>query len=165
MDVQPQRCRVCGHLDVFPTSRCSSCSYLRSPLSLFGMIEADMPPGRREEKPTRSGRAPQKNAEGDEQASGKGADDKVLLDAAFKSVERLFERVRAEGEGFSDTERAELYESLLLSLLKVEREHLREALLKQEGERSRRLQMRQISLIWVSGWLLGILFYFALSVI
>jgi hypothetical protein len=86
-----------------------------------------------------------------------------MLDAAFKSVERLFERVRAEGDGFSDIERADLYESLLLSLLKVEREHLRKALLLQEGERSKRRQMRLLSLIWVSGWLVGILFYFALS--
>jgi len=160
MDVQPQRCRVCGHLDVFPTSRCSSCSYLRSPLSLFGMIEADMPPSRREERSPRSGRAPQGATQPSEQ---KATEDQAMLDAAFKSVERLFERVRAEGDGFSDIERADLYESLLLSLLKVEREHLRKALLLQEGERSKRRQMRLLSLIWVSGWLVGILFYFALS--
>lgn len=166
MDVQPQRCRVCGHLDVFPTSRCSSCSYLRSPLSLFGMIEADMPPSKRDDAPSKArrgkGGAPRSLSSADS-SSLEGEDDRALLDAAFKSVERLFERVRAEGGSLSDAERADLYESLLLSLLKVEREHLRRALLQQEGERVKRLQMRQISFIWVSGWLLGILFYFALS--
>lgn len=159
MDVQPQRCRVCGHLDVFPTSRCSSCSYLRSPLNLFGLIEADMPPARA----TEAKKAPPRLMSSAESKTIEQDDDRALLDAAFKSVERLFERVRAEGGELSDAERAQLYESLLLSLLKVEREHLRRALLKQESERARHLRMKQISLIWILGWLVGILFYFALS--
>ena len=125
-----------------------------------------------------SGKGATSGAEQRERGEGKGApralrsgdssksddeDDKALLDAAFRSVERLFERVRSEGGTLSDAERADLYESLLLSLLKVEREHLRRALVVEEKERVRRLQMRQISIIWVLGWLMGILFYFALS--
>ena len=122
MDVQPQRCRVCGHLDVFPTSRCSSCGYLRSPLSLFGMIEADMPPGKKESKNKDKRRRRKNGAEprslsSDDSSRSEDDDDKALLDAAFKSVERLFERVRSEGGSLSDAERADLYESLLLSLM------------------------------------------------
>ena len=159
MELQAQRCRVCGHLDVFPAARCSSCSYLRSPLGLFGEIEADTPPGL---SPEAEG-APPRDLSSADSSRLEGEDDRAILDAAFLSVGRLFERVRSEGGTLSDAERAELYESLLLSLLKVEREHLRRALLKEEQSRAKRAHMKQLSLIWVSGWLIGIIFYFALS--
>ena len=60
-------------------------------------------------------------------------------------------------------DRAELYESLLTSLLKVEREHLRRALLEQLNEEQRRRHMRHLTFTWVLGWLTGIAFYFALE--
>ena len=129
---------------------------------MFGFIEADSVSGKDD-------RTKKTADQLDKASDSKNAeiitkeDDKTLLDAAFRSVERLFERVRAEGGTLSDAERANLYESLLLSLLKVEREHLRRALLQEERERQRHLQMRQVSLIWVFGWLMGILFYFALQ--
>lgn len=174
-----QRCVVCGQLDVFPELRCSHCGFLRASLDLCPEVEADLPAAYRAPRPPRltpppvppapptPPAPPVSAAASPAPTPTTGADerrdlDRLLLDAALQRVGALAARVRAS-ERLSAEDRAELYESLLTSLLKIERQGLREGAIALEREGARQRHLRQMALIGVSGWLLGILFYFALQ--
>ncbi len=162
-----QRCVVCGHLDVFPKLHCTHCGFLLASLDLCDEVEADLPAAYR--APRLKGPPPLPAALGaplgaqqpKEQSPSREAE-RRLLEAALERVGALAARVR-DSEALSVEERAGLYESLLISLLKIERQGLREGALALEREAARQRHLRHMALIGVGGWLLGVLFYFALQ--
>ncbi|MBM4290681.1 MAG: hypothetical protein FJ138_03970 [Deltaproteobacteria bacterium] len=89
-------------------------------------------------------------------ASDRRAAEQELLNAALARVATLAARVRAS-ERLSADDRADLYESLLLSLLKIERQGLREGALALERAALRRGHRRALALVGVGGGLLGAL--------
>lgn len=178
MGAGQQRCAVCGQLDVFPELRCTHCGFLRASLALFPRVEADLPaayrgrpapppppsPGPR--APAAPGPAGALGASGAPAAQGgagrggaasdRRAAEQELLNAALARVATLAARVRAS-ERLSADDRADLYESLLLSLLKIERQGLREGALALERAALRRGHRRALALVGVGGGLLGAL--------
>ena len=167
-----QRCVVCGHLDVFPKLHCTHCGFLLSSLDLCDEVEADLPAAYRAPRlkgppplPATLGAplgAPLGGAQQPKEQSPSREAERQLLEAALERVGALAARVR-DSQKLSAEDRAELYESLLISLLKIERQGLREGALALEREAARQRHLRHMALIGVGGWLLGVLFYFALQ--
>ena len=90
-----------------------------------------------------------------------------VLSLALNRLQQLFVRAQEEGHLLSDGERADLYEALLKSLLKIERTEIKRAaikqIFKQEREERQRSHMIHLSLIWFLGICTGFALYFGLE--
>jgi hypothetical protein len=97
------------------------------------------------------------------------SEDQQLLDVAFSRLQDLVSRAQKEGRSLDDADRAKLYENLLISLLKIEREKARKAafldIFQEEREEKKRNHMLHLSIIWFLGICTGFALYFALEAV
>ena len=145
------RCKACGHVESPQHVRCTECSYLRLPTLINQSVDAESPSVRKDD------------IEPDESCAVK-VDDDALLHIALQQIELLFDRVRSDRRLFTDLERGELYEHLLTSLLKAEREKIRRHLVRYERERLHAGSRLKLSILWLSGFMVGLLFVYLLHV-
>ena len=145
-------CIACNHYEVFNPLRCSACQCFKS-ITLTGedlpVIKAPISRSR--------------HSEGQEASP----EDQKLLDLAFKRIHELFSRAQKEGRTLTESDRVTLYENLLISLLKVEREEVRKAafleVFKEDRQEKRQSHMLHLSIIWFLGICTGFALYFALE--
>ena len=95
------------------------------------------------------------------------SEDQQLLDVAFRRLQELVNRAQKEGRHLDDADRASLYENLLISLLKIEREKARKAafldIFQEDRDEKKRNHMLHLSIIWFLGICTGFALYFALE--
>ena len=147
--VEPWRCRRCDHLEDQSAVRCGSCCSLNVRVSPARTLDVTSVRSSKRSAPKRS--------------------DDELLEVAIDRLQSLFTRAQHDGEMLSDADRAQLYEALLSSLLKVERTSIKRAMLRelltQEREALRRKYMRHLSVIWFLGICTGLALYFGLEAV
>ena len=144
-------CVACEHYEIFSKIRCGSCLRFRALFQVQENLVVKVPKSQQQitkkEEP--------------------GIDEQELLDLAFKRLQSLFQRAQKEGRTFSGDDRAQLYETLLLSFLKIEREEVRKYylhhILQEEREERKRSHMIHLSIIWFLGICTGFALYFALE--
>ena len=143
-------CVACGHYETSETIRCSSCDRFR------GLGVADEP---------LIAIAPMSGEESE--SNQKSPEDQRLLGVAFDRLQELFKRAQAEGRTLNEADRAKLYETLLISFLKIEREEVRRVAFREsfqeDREERKRSHMIHLSIIWFLGICTGFALYFALD--
>ena len=178
------QCLLCDHLESQSSIRCSQCSYWR--VGSWGVEALDINPVSGGEG-IDSSLGMSGNAADDESGdtlsgevsgeSGKSAEhtrEDNLLNHAFARLQRLFIRAQKEGRTLGDAERAEVYEALLQSLLKIERAEIKRATIKhafqqereelqRERDERKRAHMIHLSLIWFLGICVGFVLYAGLQ--
>jgi hypothetical protein len=102
-------------------------------------------------------------------SSSSDRDPEDALTLALARLQQLFVRSQEEGRELSAEDQAEVYETLLRSLLKIERSEMRRTLIKkifqQEREERQRTHMIHLSLIWFLGICMGFFLYLGLELV
>ena len=141
-------CVACGHYETFEFVRCGGCKRFRILTLSDTPILAKSPIMIPEEVST-------------------SPEDQRLLNVAFERLQELFLKAQVEGRTLDEADRAKLYETLLISFLKIEREEVRRVAFRdvfQEGrEEKKRSHMIHLSIIWFLGICTGFALYFALD--
>jgi hypothetical protein len=132
-------CLNCDHLNAGELSKCEKCDYF-----LFTPTESI------------EAFAPRKQTDA---PSGAKTDlkDQEYLNMAFQQILLLFERAQREHFKMTDQERANVYESLLTSFLKMEREKIRRDVILWEKNNIKVTHQRLLLSLWGIGMLSGIL--------
>ena len=145
-------CAVCGHIERKSKIRCGACQYYKAP-SIQQKLEAISPVVSHVANPS----------------AGQPADEQDILNLALERLQKLFIRAQNEGHTLSVGDRAELFENLLISMLKIERAEARRsaqrAVFEDERDKLKRKHMRHLSLIWFLGICTGFLLYFGLQTV
>ncbi len=133
-----KQCVNCNHLNAIELSKCEKCDYF---LINVEAVEAVAP--------RRSHDAP----------SGPKTDvvDQEYLNLAFQQLLLLVERAHREQNQMSDIDRATVYEGLLTSFLKMEREKIRRNVLLYEKNNVQVTHKRLLIALWGLGMLSGVL--------
>lgn len=146
------RCVACGHYETLELVRCSSCQRFRG-VGLSDEPLIAVAPMSKEESTS----------------SQKKPEDQRLLGVAFDRLQELFKKAQAEGRTLNEADRAQLYETLLVSFLKIEREEVRRVAFREafqeDREERKRAHMIHLSIIWFLGICTGFALYFALDVV
>jgi hypothetical protein len=144
-------CIACSHYEVFHPLRCSACQCFKT-FSISGDMPVLKAPVSRDH-----------HSDDRERSS----EDQKLLDLAFQRIHELFRKAQKEGRSLTESDRVVLYENLLISLLKVEREEVRKAsfleVFQEDREEKRHSHMLHLSIIWFLGICTGFALYFALE--
>lgn len=142
------RCSVCREIEQQSRVRCEACSYLKPP-QLSEPLWGISPQSRSRDQKVET------------------VDENEVLERAFEKLKKLAMRAQQEGGKLSAADRADLFEGLLLSLIKIERGEARRALVRafmeEEVEQRKRKHMLHLSLIWFLGICTGFALYFGLQ--
>jgi hypothetical protein len=141
-----KQCVNCQHLNGLDLSRCEKCNYF---LISVEMVEAVAP--------RKSNDAPS--------SAKTDATDQEYLNLAFQQLLLLVERAKREQNHMSDADRASVYEGLLTSFLKMEREKIRRNVLLYEKDNVQVTHKRLLIALWGLGMLSGVLLMTALVLI
>ena len=149
---QHWRCIACGHYETEDLVCCGSCHRFRG----VGLSDEPL-----------IAVAPLSGEE--TEASQKSPEDQRLLSVAFERLQELFQRAQSEGRSLNEADRAKLYETLLVSFLKIEREEVRRVAFREsfqeDREERKRAHMIHLSIIWFLGICTGFALYFALDTV
>ena len=88
-----------------------------------------------------------------------------VLERALEGLNSLFERAQRERREMTPEELSSVYESLLTSFLRIEREQLRQKVYRESSAELKRQHMKHLSLIWFLGICTGLALYYALQTI
>ena len=167
------QCVLCDHLESQSSVRCSQCNYWRVDVWGADAVDTNAVSSRDSnmQGETESG---DEERDADQQARSRERRGDRVLTHAFAKLQKLFVRAQREGRKLGDGERAEVYEALLQSLLKIERAEIKRATIKraferereeleQEREELRRAHMIHLSLIWFLGICVGFALYAGLE--
>ena len=144
-------CMVCHHYEVHNALVCGSCKRFKS--LILG-----------QQAPIIKAPISKANQHAEDEME---SEDQQLLDVAFRRLQELVNRAQKEGRDLDDADRASLYENLLVSFLKIEREKARKVafldIFQEDREEKKRNHMLHLSIIWFLGICTGFALYFALE--
>jgi hypothetical protein len=141
------RCRLCGHFELTGGMKCASCGYLRVGIgSIDPIATLESPLPRIEKEPLSLPKA-------------------EVLERALEGLNSLFERAQRERREMTPEELSSVYESLLTSFLRIEREQLRQKVYRESSAELKRQHMKHLSLIWFLGICTGLALSYALQTI